>query len=129
MLRYAAMAGGLLIAEELDAPFEQISVRQLPLELMASDGGLTWKFAPQGSGGSYSIVSHFDRLRQAGALARALLIAAAARWAVPAERLTTADAHVLDPETGERMPYGALADDAATPPPASPSSPTACGRP
>jgi isoquinoline 1-oxidoreductase beta subunit len=64
--------------------------------------------------GSASIVDAWDTLRPAGAAARALLMAAAARrWAVPVARLETLRGQVVDRESGRNASYGELAADAA----------------
>jgi isoquinoline 1-oxidoreductase beta subunit len=68
---------------------------------------------------STSIIDAYDTLRPAGAAARAMLVAAAAkRWAVPADRLTTERSRITDPTSGRTADYGELAEDAAkeTPP-------------
>lgn len=68
------------------------------------------KFAAvQVTGGSSTVRDAFDRLRVAGAVARQMLLAAAARrTGLPPDRLRTADGHVLLPD-GQRLPYTALA--------------------
>jgi isoquinoline 1-oxidoreductase beta subunit len=69
----------------------------------------------QMTGGSSSTVDGFDKMRKAGATARALLIQAAAAEAGKPETAFTAEAgHVVDRETGERRSYGQLAAKAAT---------------
>jgi isoquinoline 1-oxidoreductase beta subunit len=68
---------------------------------------------------STSIIDAYDTLRPAGAAARAMLIAAAAkRWDVPADRLVTERSRVMDPESDRSADYGELAEAAAqeTPP-------------
>ncbi len=115
----------MLVAEELDADFANVETVQMPLEIMSNgEGGFTWKYVPQGSGGSTSVLEHFEPLRQAGALARWLLLAAAAgRWNVSAEELVTNKGVVTHPVSGQRATYGELAEAAAgvaapqTPPP------------
>ena len=53
-------------------------------------------FGPQGAGGSRSIPNNWDQLRRAGAVARRmLLIAAAQQWDVPLEQCTTRAGVVL----------------------------------
>ncbi len=53
-------------------------------------------------------------MRQAGATARAMLVAAAAQiLGAPTENLATRDGHVVDPATGRRLSYGSLAEAAA----------------
>jgi CO/xanthine dehydrogenase Mo-binding subunit len=73
-----------LIAEELDASWSQVRVEGAPADAKRYNN-LQWGEA-QGTGGSTAIANSFDQYRQAGAAARAMLIAAAAQqWKVPAE--------------------------------------------
>ncbi|MBL8520100.1 MAG: xanthine dehydrogenase family protein molybdopterin-binding subunit [Betaproteobacteria bacterium] len=68
----------------------------------------------QMTGGSSTAADGFDRLRTAGAVARAMLLAAAAQaHQVPVEKLGTRDGQVLLPD-GRAVPYLALAALAAT---------------
>jgi isoquinoline 1-oxidoreductase subunit beta len=98
----------LVIAEELDADWTQIVVRQAEIDPVYGD---------QGVGGSDSVMSHFDRLRQAGALGRAMLVAAAARqWQVPASSCRAERSRVTNLQTGASLSYGDLAAAAAVQP-------------
>ncbi|MEM7045399.1 MAG: xanthine dehydrogenase family protein molybdopterin-binding subunit [Pseudomonadota bacterium] len=79
-----------LVAEELDAAWEQMTVRFAPANA-ALYNNLLWGEV-QGTGGSSAIPNSFDQYRQAGATARAMLLAAAAdEWGVPADELTIAE--------------------------------------
>lgn len=61
------------------------------------------------TGGSYSTRSSYEVMRRLGATARDMLIRAAAeRFKVAPDRLSTEDAHVVLPD-GRRIPYGDLA--------------------
>lgn len=105
----------MLIAEELDAAWEQVTVEQLPLGLVAADTppGVRWKYGPQFAGGSTNVPTAWQDLRQAGASARNLLVRAAAeRWDTDAAALTTAAGRVLHPD-GRSLRYGELAERAA----------------
>lgn len=106
----------MLVAEELDVDFDRVETSQMPLQLMRGDDGeITWKYVGQGSGGSYSIVGHWEALRRAGALARTLLIQAAAQiWAVPVGELTVRRGVVSHEASSRNATYGALAATAAT---------------
>jgi len=98
----------MLIAEELDADWAKIRVEHAPV---APVYGHT-AFGPQMTGGSTSTWSEFDRYRQVGALARALLIAAAAeKFGVPASNCGTQAGAVVC--GAERVRYGELAAAAA----------------
>jgi isoquinoline 1-oxidoreductase beta subunit len=96
----------MLIAEELDADWSSITVRQADIDAHA--------YGDQGVGGSDSILSSFVPLRRAGAIARHLLVqAAAARWSVPAADCRTAASRVVNSRNGASFSYGELAADAA----------------
>ena len=103
----------MLIAEELDADWTKIKVEH---------GGAAPAFAHavfgiQMTGGSSTTWSEFDRYRQAGASARALLLQAAAdRLKVPVAELRTENGEVI--AGNQRLRYGELADAAGklTPP-------------
>jgi len=68
----------------------------------------------QATGGSTSTVDGFDRMRQAGAAARHMLVAAAAaRFGVPASELTTDNGTIVHAASSRRVTYGEVAADAA----------------
>ena len=98
----------MLIAEELDADWSRIRVEHAP----AAPEYAHTAFGMQMTGGSSSTWSEFDRYRQAGALARALLVkAASARLGVPVARCRTENGEVI--AGGRRVRYGELASEAA----------------
>ncbi|RDZ27398.1 xanthine dehydrogenase family protein molybdopterin-binding subunit [Lysobacter silvisoli] len=98
----------MLIAEELDADWSKIRVEHAP----AAPAYAHTAFGAQMTGGSTSIWSEFDRYRQAGATARALLVQAAAqRFGVPATEVTTANG--VASGGGKSARYGELAAEAA----------------
>lgn len=75
-----------LVAEELDASWEQMQWEFAPAD-SSRYNNLFWG-PTQGTGGSSSIANSFMQLREAGAAARAMLVAAAAaEWKVPAEEI------------------------------------------
>lgn len=100
-----------IVAEELDADWKQIRVEGAPANAKVYNNTA---FGPvQGTGGSTSIANSYDQLRQAGATARALLIAAAAnRWDAPASEITIASG-VVQHKSGKSVGFGGLAADAA----------------
>lgn len=109
----------MIVAEELGADFDKVSVVQMPLELRRDDEGTgyAWKYVGQGSGGSYSIVGHWENLRRAGALARHLLVAAAAQgWDVPAEEVTARKGVLRHEVSGRQTTFGAVAEAAGQQP-------------
>ena len=66
------------------------------------------------TGGSSSTRDAFDKMRKAGAAARQMLLAAAAaQWKLDASTLKTENGEVVDPASGKRASYGALAALAA----------------
>ena len=97
----------MLIAEELDADWSKIRVEHAP----AAKDYLHTVFGAQMTGGSSSVWSEFERYRQAGAAARAMLMqAAASRFKVPLEQVHTENGVVV--AGSNRARYGELADDA-----------------
>lgn len=75
-----------LVAEELDASWEQMEWEFAPADASRYNN-LFWGPA-QGTGGSSSIANSWMQLREAGAAARAMLVAAAAaEWKVPVDEV------------------------------------------
>lgn len=98
----------MIVAEELDVAMESVRIEQ------ASPGA---DFKRLGTGGSSSVMSLWEPLRIAGASARTMLVAAAAaRWNVSADALTTHDGFVLHAASNRKAGYGDLAADAAKQP-------------
>lgn len=104
-----------LVAEELDAAWSQVHVEGAPANPQRYNNLL---FGPmQGTGGSTSIANAWTQMRQAGATARAMLVAAAAQdWQVPAEQIRVSDGTVTHPASGRHAGFGALAEAAARQP-------------
>ena len=105
----------MLIAEELDARWDQIRVEQLPYGIMEGDkpGTFAARYGPQGAGGSTSISDGWTELREAGVRVRTLLVAAAAElWKASSADLETHDAAVWHPD-GRSATYGVLSTRAA----------------
>ena len=101
-----------LVVEELGADWAQIDVRGVGGDPRLY-GNLTWGGAVQGTGGSSSMATSFDRYRQAGATARAMLVnAAAAAWSVPASEIEI-EKGVLAHASGKRGTFGDFAAAAA----------------
>lgn len=98
---------GLMIAEDLDAEWKSVRVEQARISpLIYGD--------QQRAGGSTSVRRNWNSLRQAGASARAMLVAAAAReWTVPVSEITTQNSTVMHKASGKTITYGALAEKAA----------------
>jgi len=97
----------MIVAEELDADWAHVQVGQADIDEAV--------YGRQSAGGSRSIPSSWDQLRQAGAVARAMLVSAAAeQWDVPAEECSTEPSVVIHGPTGRRLGYGEVAERAAT---------------
>lgn len=97
----------MIVAEELDVDFEQVTVEQAGLDEKA--------YGAQFAGGSRSTPDNYDRLRRAGAAARTMLIQAAAQeWQVPVTECEAAHGMVRHRPSGRTLTYGALAAKAAT---------------
>ena len=107
-------AEAVLLAEELDVALDQVDLVAAPPDALLYAQPL---FKAQMTGGSTSIRGFWTPLRQAGATARAMLVAAAAaRWSVPPETCSTDRATVRHEASGRSLSYGELAGDAAAGP-------------
>ncbi|MDJ0926926.1 MAG: molybdopterin-dependent oxidoreductase [Gammaproteobacteria bacterium] len=151
----------MMLAEELDADWTQVAFEFTPVDRDYFNFGIMENGRPFGpiaddrmaaagtallrrvfhamgmavTISSTSIVDAWDTLRPAGAAAREMLVAAAARrWQIPREQLQTENGRVLNPLTGDSLGYGELAAAAATerPPrdaiPKDPADWRLCGR-
>ncbi|MEJ2395035.1 MAG: molybdopterin-dependent oxidoreductase [Candidatus Thiodiazotropha sp.] len=95
----------MLVAEELDVDWSRISIEHAPLDPV---------YGLQLTGGSRSIRKGWKRLREAGAVARKMLLQAAAhQWHVPVEECRALQGKVTHGRTGEVLEYGALSASAA----------------
>src|ERR1700736_1789631 len=111
---YTAVA--MILAEELDADFSQVTLEHAPPndKLYANP-----TFGIQVTGNSNSIRAFWKPLREAGAGARAMLVQAAAQqWKVHPASCTTGNGEVTHTDGGRKLAYGALAASAGsqTPP-------------
>jgi len=134
----------MLLAEELDAPLANVRISQAPIDKIFGNltvlrenlpfhpddrgsikQGVQWVMAKVGrelglmfTGGSTSVKDAWVPMREAGAVARAMLVRAAAeQWKVAQSgpdmaSLSTRDGYVLHPD-GRRLGYGELAERAA----------------
>ena len=105
---YTAIA--MILAEELDADYAQVVIKHAPPSDKLYANPL---FGIQVTGNSNSIRSFWDKLRGAGAAARAMLItAAASQWQVDAESCSAANGKVTHAASNRTLTYGELADAA-----------------
>lgn len=100
-----------IVAEEMDADWAQMKAEAAPANAKLYNNSA---FGPiQGTGGSTSTYNSWTQLRQAGATARALLVAAAAQtWGVPASEITVSKGVVSSGKHSAK--FGELAAKAAT---------------
>lgn len=81
---YTGMA--TLVAEELDADWAQVRVVAAPVDTNVYKN---LAFGFQGTGGSSSVANAYEQMRRMGAMARALLVQAAAQsWKTSAQEIT-----------------------------------------
>ena len=107
---YTAVA--MILAEELDADFPQVTLEHAPPNEKLYGNPV---FGLQVTGNSNSIRAWWTSLRNAGASARAMLVQAAAQqWEVEPASCTTAKGEVIHRESGRKLSYGALAQGASS---------------
>ena len=100
----------MIIAEELEAEWESIRVESAPVDSAYNHTA----FGSQMTGGSSSVWSSYDQLRRAGALAKMMLIAAAAEtWKVSPASCVVRKGLVVHEETERWLSFGQLANRAA----------------
>jgi isoquinoline 1-oxidoreductase beta subunit len=101
----------MLIAEELEVELKQVRLEHAPANEKLYANPL---LGIQATGNSNAIRGAWQPLRQAGATARTMLVAAAAkRWNVDPDSCRAQRGEVLHSSTGKTVKYGELAGDAA----------------
>src|SRR5882762_1157566 len=107
-----------IVAEELDASWEQMRVESAPAKVpLYGNLALDPKGGVQLTGGSTSVANSWQQLRQAGATARAMLVAAAAKaWGVPAGEIKVSEGVVSHAGAARKATLGELAGLAAKEP-------------
>jgi isoquinoline 1-oxidoreductase subunit beta len=101
----------MLIAEELEVDLKQVQLQHAPPNEKLYANPL---LGVQATGNSNAIRGAWQPLRQAGAVARTMLVAAAAkRWNVEPASCRAQSGEVLHAPTGRRLNYGDLAADAS----------------
>ncbi len=95
----------MMVAEELEVPWQNIRVERASADPV---------YGYQMTGGSSSIRKGWNKLRQAGAVARDILITAAAQQlSVPVKSLKAEHGFVVHADTSQRLAYSELLDSAA----------------
>lgn len=96
----------MLVAEELEVDWQSVRVEQASSDPV---------YGHQITGGSSSVRSSWDTLRTAGATARTMLIAVAARaWQVSPDSCNARDGIVRHTASGRQLAYGELVTAAAS---------------
>jgi isoquinoline 1-oxidoreductase beta subunit len=109
-------AHAMMLAEELDAAWDSVSVQAAPPDTALYANPV---FGVQATGNSNSVRAFWLPLRRAAAASRAMLVAAAAhRWRVDPAACLAENGEVIRQTSGRKLSYGALVDAAAreTPP-------------
>jgi isoquinoline 1-oxidoreductase beta subunit len=102
----------MLIAEELEVELKQVRLEHAPPDEKLFGNPLLGGI--QATGNSNAIRAAWQPLRQAGAVARTMLVATAAkRWNVDPASCRAQNGEVLHAPTGRRIEYRTLAADAA----------------
>ena len=99
-----------MIMEELDGDWSMVRIEQAPV----GQEYINLAYGIQATGGSSSVRSSMQALREAGAKARAMLVSAAAQeWGVEPSACHTENGYVVETAGRRRKSYGDLADGAA----------------
>lgn len=95
------------VADELEADWKRVEIRQADAN--------EEKYGPQNTGGSASIRKMYIPMREAGAAAKLMLVAAAAKvWNVSADECLAENHFVINKTNQQKLGYGELASIAAT---------------
>lgn len=95
----------MLIAEELECDWRRVKVVAAPVDPVYNNPA----FGAQGTGGSTSVRMEWERLAKAGATAREMLVAAAAKnWKVDPATCRAENGRVIQ-KSGRSLGYGKLA--------------------
>ena len=96
----------MIIAEEMDLDWSKVIVEKAPADQK--------KYGSQMTGGSNSVSSGWKKLREAGAVAREMLVMAASEeWSVPISECKTNNGNVIHERTEKKLSYGDLAEKAS----------------
>ena len=113
----------MLIAEELEVPLSSVRVEHAPPDERYYGNPLLGGI--QATGNSNAVRGMWEPMRRAGAVARTMLVQAAAqRWKVDAASCRAEKGAVIHAASGRRLNYGALVADAAKLPVPDPKSVT-----
>lgn len=100
-----------VLVEELGADWSRVRFENAPTGAAYRNPRVNWQF----TGNSESVTGFFDLMRQMGAGAREMLIAAAAdRWQVPASECAAENGRIMHARTKRRLRFGDVAEAAAS---------------
>ena len=109
-----------LVAEELECDWNKVAI-EFPTPGESHARKRAW--GEFGTGGSRGIRTSEDYVRRGGAMARVMLLQAAAdQWKVPASELTVSNGVITHAATGRKTTYGKVAAAAAKVTPPDPKS-------
>ncbi|WP_455219226.1 molybdopterin cofactor-binding domain-containing protein, partial [Kaarinaea lacus] len=104
-----------LIAEELDAAWDQLKVEAAPANAKLYNNNFWGPM--QGTGGSTAIANSYEQMRKAGAAAKQMLVSAAAKqWKVPAEEISVQNGMLHHAASSKNASFGEFAELAAQEP-------------
>jgi isoquinoline 1-oxidoreductase beta subunit len=102
----------MFVAEELDVDWKNVQVQWAGADPAYAN---PLRNGRQETVASISVRGYWRPMREAGAQARAMLVAAAARtWEIPESSCSTEKGEVIDNTNGRRLRYGALVQKAST---------------
>jgi isoquinoline 1-oxidoreductase beta subunit len=100
----------MLLNEELEADWARVRVESSPVDAVYNHT----VFGVMMTGGSTTTNSEYDRFRKMGAMARIMLIGAAAQsWNVDPQTCRAEKGYVIHTSSGRRASYGSLAEAAS----------------
>ncbi|MFT5138421.1 MAG: isoquinoline 1-oxidoreductase beta subunit [Lysobacterales bacterium] len=100
----------MMVAEELDVEWANVSIESMPLSIVKTDEGFAWKHGSQGAGGSTGVTDNWNFMRVVGATVRQMLLQAAAeKWQVPIGQCSTRPGFVVCQAIAKKISYGELA--------------------
>ncbi len=95
----------MLVAEELDIAWSSVRIVQADADS---------RYGDQQTGGSVSISTYHETMRQAGATARQMLVEAAAKvWDVDPDQCKSEAGFVIHPDGAQKLSYGELGETAS----------------
>ncbi len=99
----------MLVAEELEVDWNNVSVKQMPYAIVKTEDGFKWKYGGQGVGGSTGLKRNYNFMREVGAKARLVLQQAAAKvWNIDVTQTNCNNGYVINTVNNKKVPYSEL---------------------